>query len=127
MTLFQYIKNKVHNNMAIETLEYIFKPKAVYCGLCNHNSCGRHPVHSLLSETLESSRPEVFCKKRVLRTFVKFTGKHLRQSLFFNKVAGLSPATLFKKRLWHSCFPLNFAKFLGTRFFIEHIWWLLLI
>ena len=28
-------------------------------------------------------------KKGVLRNFVKFTGKHLCQSLFFNKVAGL--------------------------------------
>ena len=27
-------------------------------------------------------------KKGVLRNFGKFTGKHLRQSLFFNKVAG---------------------------------------
>ena len=36
-----------------------------------------------------SSRPEVFCKKGVLRNVTKFTGKHLCQSLFFNKVAGL--------------------------------------
>ena len=28
-------------------------------------------------------------KKGVLRNFTKFTGKHLCQSLFFNKVAGL--------------------------------------
>ena len=34
--------------------------------------------------------PEVFCKKGVLRNFAKFTGKHLCQSLFFNKVAGLT-------------------------------------
>ena len=34
----------------------------------------------------------------------KFTGKHLCQSLFFNKVAGLRPATLLKKRLGHRCF-----------------------
>ena len=33
------------------------------------------------------SHPEVFCKKVVLRTFTKFTGKHLHQSLFINKVA----------------------------------------
>ena len=26
------------------------------------------------------------------------------------------PATLLKKRLWHRCFPVNFAKFLRTRF-----------
>ena len=36
-----------------------------------------------------SSRPEVFCKKGVLRNFAKFTRKHLCQSLIFNKVAGL--------------------------------------
>ena len=24
------------------------------------------------------------------------------------------PATLLKKKLWHSCFPVNFAKFLRT-------------
>ena len=35
-----------------------------------------------------SSRPDVFCEKDVLRNFAKFTGKHLCQSLFFNKVAG---------------------------------------
>ena len=53
-------------------------------------------------------------KKGVLRNFAKFTGKHLCQSLFLNKVAGLTPATLLKKRLWHRCFPVNFAKFLRT-------------
>ena len=30
-----------------------------------------------------------FCEKGVLRNFTKFTGKHLCQSLFFNKVLGL--------------------------------------
>ena len=45
--------------------------------------------------------------------FVKYTGKHLCQSLFFNKVADLSPANLLKKRLWHRCFPVNFAKILS--------------
>ena len=35
---------------------------------------------------------EVFCRKiDVLRNFLKFTGKHLCWSLFFNKVAGLWP------------------------------------
>ena len=38
---------------------------------------------------LISSRPDVFCKKDVLKNFSKFTRKHLCQSLFFNKVAGL--------------------------------------
>ena len=38
-----------------------------------------------------NSRPKVFCKKGVLRNITNFTGKHLCQSLFFNKVAGLRP------------------------------------
>ena len=44
-----------------------------------------------------SSRPEVFCKK------------------------GLKPTTLFKKGLWHRCFPVNFTKFLRISFFIENL------
>ena len=55
-------------------------------------------------------------KKGVLKNFAKLTGKHLFQSLFFYKVAVLRSVTLFKKRLWHRCFPMNFAKFLRTAF-----------
>ena len=72
-----------------------------------------------------NSCPEVFCQKSVIRNFTKFTEKHLCQSLFFHKVAGLRPATLLKKRLWHRCFPVNFVKFLRKTFSKEHLWWLL--
>ena len=44
-----------------------------------------------------SSHPEVFCKKAVLRKLAKSTGKYLCHSLFFNKVSGLRPTTLFKR------------------------------
>ena len=77
--------------------------------------------------TVRSSRQEVFCKKGVLTNFTKLTGKQLCQSLFFHEVEGLRSATLLKKRLWHSCFPVNFVKVLRTPFFIEHLSWLLLI
>ena len=50
-----------------------------------------------LTYHFRSSRPEVFRKKGAVRNFAKFTGKHLRQSLFFNKVAGLRPK--FHKRI----------------------------
>ena len=39
-------------------------------------------------------------KKGVLRNFTKFTS--------------FGAAALFKKWLWHSCFPVNFEKFLRT-------------
>ena len=39
----------------------------------------------------------------------------------FNKVAGLKPATLLKKRLWWRRFPVNFVKFLKTPFLTENI------
>ena len=73
-----------------------------------------------------SSLLEVFCKKCVLKMLAKFKVKHFCQSIFFNKVAGLKPATLWKKRLWHRSFPANFAKFLRTPFFKEHFRWLVL-
>ena len=50
-----------------------------------------------------SSRPEVFCKRGVLRKFAKFTGKQLWQRLLFR------PATLLKKSLCHKCFPMNWV------------------
>ena len=57
------------------------------------------------------------CKNGVFKNFKKkFTGKHLCQRFVFNKVAGLKPATLLKKRLWHSCFLVNFMKILRTLF-----------
>ena len=46
-----------------------------------------------------SSRTKVFCKKGVFKNLAKFTGKHFCQSLFFNEVAGLRPATLLKKEI----------------------------
>ena len=56
--------------------------------------------------------PEVFCKKRVLKNFANFPGKHL-QSLF-NKVTGLKACISIKKRLQHRCFFAKFAKFSKT-------------
>ena len=40
-----------------------------------------------------------------LKSFTKSTPKHLCQSFFLNKAAGLRPATLLTKRLRHRCFP----------------------
>ena len=58
----------------------------------------------------------MFCKKGVLTNFAKFTGKHLCQSLFFNKIDNLIKFE----------FSVNFAKILRTHFFTENPRWLLL-
>ena len=73
-----------------------------------------------------SSRPEMFSIKGILRNLAKFRRRHLCQSLFLNKVAGLRSPTLLKKRPWHRCFPVKIAKFLRTPSFTEHLWRLLL-
>ena len=57
-----------------------------------------------------SIRPDVFCKKGVLKNFITFTGKYKCQSLFFNKVTGLS----------HRCFCW-FCKYFKNTFFTEHL------
>ena len=59
---------------------------------------------------LKKQPPEVLYKKGALKSFAKLTGKHLCLSLVFNKM-----------RLRHRCFPVNFAKFLRTPFFTEHL------
>ena len=49
-------------------------------------------------------------KKGVPRNFEKFTGTHLCQSLFFNKVAGLRSATFFKKEALAQVFSCEFCE-----------------
>ena len=45
----------------------------------------------------------------VLKMFAKLTGKHRCWSLFFDKLVGLRPAVLLKKRLRYRCFLVSFA------------------
>ena len=46
-----------------------------------------------------ATRSALLKREGVLRYFAKFTGKHLCQSFFFNKVAGRRSTTLLKKSL----------------------------
>ena len=60
------------------------------------------------SRKCRNRRPEVFYEKIAHKNFAKFTVKDLSRSHPFNKIAGLSPVNLLKKRLLHRCFPVNF-------------------
>ena len=69
----------------------------------------------------------MLCKKGVLRNFTKSTGKYLRQSLFFDKVAGRRPATLLKKNFIKKetlvqVFSCELCEISKNTFFTEHFW-----
>ena len=75
------------------------------------------PCLCLSSSNCRSSHRRCSVKEFILKNFAKFTDKHLCYRLFFNKVAGLRPATLLRKSFWHRSFPVNFEKFLRTLLF----------
>ena len=64
-----------------------------------------------------SSRPKVFCKKGVLRNFLKFTGKHLCQNLFFNKVVILILINFIKNQTLAQVFSCEFCEISKNAFF----------
>ena len=70
--------------------------------------------------TNRSNHRRCFVRKGVLRNFAKFTGKHLCQSLFFNKASGPRPATLLKGTL-AQVFSCEFYKISKRTFFTEHL------
>ena len=62
------------------------------------------PIISLNIQVYSSEAVARSCsvKKGVLANFTKFTGKHLNQSLFFNKVAGQGLDALILRNSFHS-------------------------
>ena len=69
---------------------------------------------------LRKQPPEVFYKKGVLKKLTKFTGKHLLQSLCFNKVAGLA-CNFIKKEILAQVFFCEFCEISKKTFFTEHL------
>ena len=60
------------------------------------------------------------CRCSPSQGFLNFSAElteiQMCRSLFFNNIASLNPSVLLKKRLWHSCFLVNFLKLFGTTF-----------
>ena len=64
-------------------------------------------------------------KKGVLRNLAKFTGKHLCQRFFFNKVAGQA-CNFIKKESLAQVFSCEFCQISKNNFLTEHLrYWLL--
>ena len=71
-------------------LKYLSHPIFIHKNIFHERHKGQNHwwiLYIKQHQKYRSSRPEVFCKKGVLRNFAKFTRKHLCQSLFFKKEA----------------------------------------
>ena len=75
---------------------------------------------SLLSLEFQKQSPEVFCRKGVLRNFTKFTGKHLYQSLLFNKVEGQA-CNFIKKEALAQVLSCEICETSKNTFSTEHL------
>ena len=96
-------------------------------------------LHAKADTELLFTTARKFQTKMMLMIIWDFRWKYIWNNLFFFSdyfseavvqrcsVKKVRPANLLKKRLWYRCFPVNFVKFLRTLFFIQHLWWLLLI
>ena len=73
-----------------------------------------------------NSRLKMFCKKGVLRNLQNSRENTCARVSILIKLQAWGLQLYLKKRLWHSCFPVKFAKFLRTLFLTEHLQWLLL-
>ena len=107
-------------------LKFLFSLKSLFFGLitCHNIIVAFHAwlekqffVHTRNNNRCinRSSYQRCSIKKGVLKNFAAFTGTPVSLT-FFDKVAGLTAAdhrasTLFKKRLWHRCFLVNFRNF----------------
>ena len=81
---------------------------------------------SILLITIRSSHQRCFVKKVFLEISQNSQESTCARTSFSIKLQAAAPATLLKKRLWHRCFPMNFAKFLRTPFSQNTPGWLLL-
>ena len=80
---------------------------------------------AFLEDTSRSSPLQMFFRIGVFRNLTIFKGNHLCWSLLLKNLQA-EGLQLHKKRLQHSCFLAEFAKFLRTTFLKEHLWRVLL-
>ena len=97
----------------MSNFRFVFLSNSFYKKVRNQFSC----IYIYQFRQSRSSQRRCSVRKVVLRNFAKFTGEHLRQSLLFNKVAGL-----IKKETPAQVFSCEFCEISTNTFFIEHPW-----
>ena len=93
--------------LSLNILQYLQKNTCVG-GFLSNKFAGKRRSVVVICWTVTLSNwhkqsPKVFYEEDVLKTFTKFTGKHLENTQVWNFI---------KKRLQHKCFPINIAEFL---------------
>ena len=107
---------KVYNNYASKLIifkvsRHFFQSNLFTYYLFPMNKCD---IHFFYRNTLyRSSRPEVFCKKGVIRNFTKFTGKHLASVSFLIKLQA-QVCNFIKKEALAQVFSCEFCEILRT-------------
>ena len=107
-SIFRHVNNYIVENMEREKCYHKWFSKCfekIKRNVENKNSID----YSMTSEEI------VVLQKRRCQKFCKIQESTCAKVTFLIKLQA-RPATLLKKRPWHRCFPVNFAKFLRTRF-----------
>ena len=69
-----------------------------------------------VAQVFRNSHRRCSLKKKVFLKTLQKPQKNTSARVYFLIKLQVAPTTLLKKRFWHRCFPVNFAKFLGTPF-----------
>ena len=86
---------------------------------CNHRAWYFFKKRLTTSFIYDQKQPlEMFDKESVTNNFAEFIGKNLCRSLFFNKFAGLRPATLLKKENPMQVFAFEFSEIFRSTYFV---------
>ena len=115
-----------HKRSIIQRKKIITYAHLILNVLSNQNI--RHKDFRISFRQIWSSRwKQIFLQKQppdvYKKTSKKFRNIHRKTPVlesYFNKIAGLKACNFIKKKLQHSCFPVNIAK-LKNIFFEEHL------
>ena len=119
LLLLTSFENQVSKNHYAKITQTILTNKAHLLGNAIKKKSGIYTLKNIIKMS-----KAVFQRYFVKKVFIEIS-QNSQENTCARVSSGLRPATLLKKRLWHKCFPVNFAKVLRTAFSIEHLWCLL--
>ena len=119
---FDFVKTSLHQSTKITPLEVFVDLLNLNSKLISVSLTSKTSTGILLPQAI-SRRTHRTCsiKTWVLRNFAKFIGKHLCQSIAFNKGTGLRAATLLKTETLAQARPCEFCEIYKNTFFTEHL------